>query len=73
MGWFKRKDRQLHFFVGIPLGFISIILALAAGLYKEIKDQKDYGGFDGYDLLATVLGGLVGQIVSILIFLIIIL
>lgn len=69
----NQHDKRLHFFVGIPLGFISIILALAAGLYKEIKDQKDYGGFDGYDLLATVFGGLVGQIVSILIFLIIIL
>lgn len=68
MNWFKRKDRQLHFFVGISLGFISIILALAAGLYKEIKDQKDYGGFDGYDLLATIFGGLVGQGISALIF-----
>lgn len=64
----KRKDRQKHLLVGMLLGFLSIILAIAGGLYKEIKDQKDYGGFDWYDLLATIIGGVIGNSVSFLLY-----
>lgn len=67
----KRKDRQKHLLVGMLLGFLSIILAIAGGLYKEIKDQKDYGGFDWYDLLATIIGGVIGNSVSFLLYILI--
>lgn len=67
----KRKDRQKHLLVGMLLGFLSIILAIAGGLYKEIKDQKDYGGFDWYDLLATIIGGAIGNSVSFLLYILI--
>lgn len=66
----KRKDRQKHLLVGMLLGFLSIILAIAGGLYKEIKDQKDYGGFDWYDLLATIIGGVFGQFLSLILWII---
>lgn len=68
---FTRKDRQKHLLVGMLLGFLSIILAIAGGLYKEIKDQKDYKGFDWYDILATIIGGVIGNSVSFLLYVLI--
>lgn len=64
----KRKDRIKHLCVGIGLGFLSILLAIIGGLYKEIKDRKDYGCFDWYDLLATVIGGIIGNTISIVLY-----
>lgn len=69
--FFKQQDKQKHLIVGALLGFVSILLAIAGGLYKEIKDKSQGGKFDPQDLLATILGGLVGQAVSIIIFLLI--
>ena len=50
-----------HFWYGIPCGFMLTIL-FVAGL--EFKD-KSYGDkWDWLDFLATILGGLVGQIIQ---------
>ncbi|MCQ2971700.1 MAG: hypothetical protein MJ209_00140 [archaeon] len=65
---FTRNDRQKHLLIGMLLGFISVILAIAGGLYKEIIDQLDYGGFDWYDLLATIIGGICGNTISLLLY-----
>lgn len=64
----SQKDKQKHFIVGALLGLFSILLAIAAGLYKEWSDKRKGGKFDPQDLLATILGGLVGQTISIIVF-----
>lgn len=68
MSWLTRSDRILHFRYGLVLGFFSILLAVLAAFAKELKDEYDYQGFDWFDLLATILGGLLGQSLSLLLF-----
>jgi hypothetical protein len=66
--WLTASNRQKHFLYAIPCGMIGTILfvaGLAVGM--EFKD-KEYGGkFDYLDILATLLGGVIGNAVTILI------
>lgn len=65
MSWITESNRQKHFWYAIPCCFLLTILfvaGLAAGM--EFKD-KFYGEkWDWLDFLATILGGLVGQIIQ---------
>ena len=55
-------DKKLHFLGGACIYFTveSLLVVAIIGLLKEVWDEYDYGGFDYVDLLATVLGGIVG-------------
>lgn len=56
-----------HFQYAIPIGFfltILCVIGVASGL--EYKDKAYGNKWDWLDWLATVLGGLVGQIAQIL-------
>ena len=55
-----QQDKLLHFCAGLVLGFIWFPLAVIAGIGKEALDWKRYDGWDNIDLLATIVGGLVG-------------
>ena len=46
----------------------SSILVILAAFYKEDKDKYEGGIFDWWDLFATVLGGLAGLVLTLLIF-----
>jgi hypothetical protein len=70
----KEKDKQLHFLAGIILaavfypflGHFAVVVAIAAGLFKEyvIDEIWSTGNPDIWDATATALGGLlVGVIV----------
>ena len=64
--WFKTSNRDLHFKYAIPVGYVFTILCvlgLATGM--EYKDKLKGGIFDWGDWWATMLGGLVGQILQI--------
>jgi hypothetical protein len=41
----------------------SVVVAIVAGVGKEIRDEVVYGGFDWKDLMATIVGGTVMQVV----------
>lgn len=71
MNTFTESNRYKHFIVGFAIGFICIIFAVLAGLYKEYHDRNHGGLFDRMDLLYTILGGILGQMISVLIFLIV--
>ena len=64
--WLKESNRMKHFAYAIPCGFVGtelFVLGLAVGM--EFKD-KTYGGkFDWLDIAATLLGGLVGQLLQV--------
>lgn len=62
--WFKVSNRYKHFFVGFALGFLSFVLAVVGALYKEIKDARSGGIFDKNDIFATLIGGILGQYFS---------
>lgn len=71
------SDKMLHFIAGMLItAFVAVIVprfapiamtvSVVAGFAKELRDEITYGGFDWYDLLATVLGGVVMQVFIIL-------
>lgn len=62
------SNRDKHFLYAIPIGlFLSILCVVGVAFALEFKD-KCYGNkFDWLDALATILGGIVGQLMQILI------
>ena len=73
MNWINESNRLKHFLYAIPcalIGTILFVLGLAFGM--EFKDKQWGGDFDWLDLLATFLGGLIGQVLQIIIILLII-
>jgi hypothetical protein len=79
MSWFKESNRYKHFLLAIPVGFLFTILCvigIASGM--EFKDchhdpenankpvlKWSYKNWDWLDWTATMLGGLIGQLVQI--------
>ena len=72
--WLQESNRDKHFLYAIPVGLIFTILCvlgLATGM--EYKDKLKGGIFDWNDWWATMIGGMVGQLLQIAIIIIIIL
>lgn len=68
--WLTESNRQKHFLYAIPVGFlftILCVLGVASGL--EFKDKQYGNQWDWLDWTATMLGGLVGQLIQIVIIL----
>ena len=81
MSWFTESNRYKHFLLAIPFGVVfTILCALGLALGMEFKDchyangdkslrDWDWSNWDWLDFAATILGGLVGQIIQIAIIL----
>ena len=68
--WLTESNRQKHFLYAIPVGFlftILCVLGVASGL--EFKDKQYGNQWDWLDWSATMLGGLVGQLLQIIVIL----
>lgn len=66
MNWLKESNRLKHLLYAIPIGLILTILAVigcAFGL--EFKDYQYGNKFDWLDILATLIGGVIGQILQV--------
>lgn len=67
-----QADKLLHFIAGMLIaggvGIIpcfanyAFIVAVVAGVAKEVYDEFSYGGWDSIDLLYTAIGGAVMQL-----------
>lgn len=68
MSWITESNRQYHFLYAIPIGLIgTILMVIGVAFGLEFKDYKYGNKFDWLDLLATLLGGLVGQLLQLII------
>ena len=72
MQWLKESNRLKHLYYAVPIALVLTILgAIGVAFGLEFKD-KEYGNkFDWLDILATILGGVIGQIIQIILILII--
>jgi hypothetical protein len=72
MKWMFESNRMKHFIYAVPCGLFLTILfvaGLAAGM--EFKDKAWGGKWDWLDLVSTLMGGVVGQILQVIIFFIV--
>ena len=71
--WITESNRENHLLYAIPSAFIGTILfAIGLAIGMEFKDKQWGGKFDWLDLIATLIGGIIGQILQILIIILII-
>lgn len=66
MSWITESNRLKHFLYATPCALFLTILfvgGLAAGM--EFKDKAHGGAWDWLDILATILGGIVGQMLQV--------
>ena len=64
--WLQESNRQKHLLYAIPVGFLFTILCVigvASGM--EFKDKQYGGKWDWLDWIATIIGGIIGQILQI--------
>ena len=67
MSWITESNRQKHFKYAILCGFVGTFLfALGVAMWLEYKDYADGNKWDWLDIAATLLGGLVGQLLQVL-------
>ena len=66
------SDKMLHLIAGMLIAGVvgiipcfanyALIVAVVAGVAKEVYDEFSYGGWDSIDLLYTAIGGAVMQL-----------
>lgn len=70
--WLKESNRPLHLKYGIPTAlFGTIVFTAGVAVGMEFKDWQNGGKFDWLDIAATMIGGLIGQILQLCIIFII--
>ena len=73
MSWLSESNRTKHLMYAILIGLVLTILAVVGCAFgMEFKDRQYGGKFDWLDIAATLLGGLIGQIIQIIIILFIV-
>lgn len=73
MNWIKESNRPKHFLYAIPIGLVFTILAvLGCAFGMEFKDKQYGGKFDWLDIAATMIGGVIGQLIQIVLILLIV-
>ena len=72
MNWLKESNRYKHLLYAIPIGLILTILAVIGCAFgMEFKDYQYGNKFDWLDILATLIGGIIGQILQVLLLILI--
>ena len=64
--WIKESNRKKHIVAGALIAIVlTLVGSLVAGILKERRDKRNGGAFDWLDVLATIIGGLIGQTIQI--------
>ena len=64
--WLKESNRPKHLKYAIPTAFIGTILFAAGVAFgMEFKDKQYGGKFDWLDIAATMIGGIIGQLLQV--------
>lgn len=72
MNWLKESNRLKHLLYAIPIGLILTILAVIGCAFgMEFKDYQYGNKFDWLDILATLIGGVIGQVLQVLLLILI--
>ena len=70
--WLNESNRPLHLKYGIHTAlFGTIVFTAGVAVGMEFKDWQNRGKFDWLDIAATMIGGLIGQILQLCIIFII--
>ena len=70
---YKESNRSKHLWYAIPIGFIfTILCVLGVASGMEFKDKQAGNIWDWKDFWFTMLGGLIGQILQIILILILV-
>ena len=68
--WLKESNRMQHLLYAIPIGLVFTILAVIGCAFgMEFKDRQYENSFDWIDIAATLIGGIIGQVIQIIIIL----
>lgn len=71
--WLKESNRQKYLLYAIPIGLVFTILSvLGCAFGMEFKDKQYGGKFDWLDIAATMIGGIIGQLIQIVLILLIV-
>lgn len=63
--WLKESNRPKHLLYAIPIGLVFTILAVLGYAFgMEFKDKEYEDKFDWLDIAATMIGGIIGQIIQ---------
>ena len=66
--WISESNRLKHLLYAIPTGLVfTILCVLGVASGMEFKDRQWGGKWDWLDWLATMLGGVIGQALQIII------
>lgn len=68
--WLTESNRLKHLLYAIPCAFIGtimVVVGLAAGM--EFKDRMYGNKWDWLDFIATILGGIIGQLLQFIVIL----
>ena len=66
--WLRESNRDKHLLYAIPIGFTLTILAVIGCAFgMEFKDKQYGGKFDWLDIAATLIGGIIGQILQVIV------
>ena len=64
--WLKESNRMQHLLYAIPIGLVfTILTVLGCAFGMEFKDKQYGNKFDWLDVAATIIGGIVGQLLQI--------
>jgi hypothetical protein len=68
MSWLTESNRQKHLLYAIPIGLVfTVLCVLGVASGMEFKDKQSGGEFDWLDWIATMIGGLIGQALQLII------
>lgn len=64
--WLKESNRLAHIKYGLLSALVgTLIFTIGLAIGMEFKDKQYGGKFDWLDIAATIIGGIVGQLLQV--------